>query len=348
MRTQKVVNGVTTNYHLEGDKVTYESNGTDKIYYTYDSEGDLISMNLSGTEYYYIRNVQGDIIGLFDKNGTQVVSYTYDTWGKLISTTGTLASTVGAKNPYRYRGYRYDGETGLYYLNARYYNAEWGRFINADAYGGNVGNLLSHNVFAYCMNNPVNMSDPSGQWGIPALLSVAARVVATVIATVATIVELPLIAVVGIAVVATAALVYEGVQLAKAISPKSSSSKSKAKTKAKTITNTNKKEQPTTKLYRAMDYVEYNRFTKSGGKFSNYAPERPNVMDTKWFATNSINAEKWGKALNPNGYKIIQITIPTKALNGMYYNPYLDGIGPAYNGTVPYMNAIIIDYGTVK
>ncbi|WP_236900406.1 RHS repeat-associated core domain-containing protein [Clostridium pasteurianum] len=75
-----------------------------------------------------------------------------------------MASTVGAKNPYRYRGYRYDGETGLYYLNARYYNAEWGRFINADAYGGNVGDLLSHNMFAYCMNNPVNMSDPSGNW----------------------------------------------------------------------------------------------------------------------------------------------------------------------------------------
>nr|WP_278335103.1 RHS repeat-associated core domain-containing protein [Clostridium pasteurianum] len=99
-----------------------------------------------------------------DTTRTQAVAYTYDTWGKLISTTGTLASTVGAKNPYRYRGYRYDGETGLYYLNARYYNAEWGRFINADAYGGNVGNLLSHNVFAYCMNNQVNMSDPSGNW----------------------------------------------------------------------------------------------------------------------------------------------------------------------------------------
>jgi RHS repeat-associated protein len=146
IRTQKVVNGVTTNYHLEGDKVTYESNGTDKIYYTYDSEGDLISMNLSGTEYYYIRNDQGDIIGLFDKAGIQVVAYTYDTWGKLISTTGTLASTVGAKNPYRYRGYRYDGETGLYYLNARYYNAEWGRFINADSCGGATAAQTSSKV----------------------------------------------------------------------------------------------------------------------------------------------------------------------------------------------------------
>jgi len=189
IRTQKVVNGVTTNYHLEGDKVTYESNGTDKIYYTYDSEGDLISMNLNETEYYYIRNAQGDIIGLFDKAGTQVVAYTYDTWGKLISTTGTLASTVGVKNPYRYRGYRYDGETGLYYLNARYYNAEWGRFINADAYGGNVGNLLSHNVFAYCMNNPVNMSDPSGNWpSFSGIIKAAKSVVKNIVKTVVTVV----------------------------------------------------------------------------------------------------------------------------------------------------------------
>jgi len=119
-------------------------------------------MDLNGVEYYYIRNVQGDIIGLFDKTGVQIVSYNYDTWGKLISTNGSLASTVGVKNPYRYRGYRYDTETGLYYLQSRYYNADWGRFINEDSMGGKTGELLSHNIFAYCKNNPVNMSDPSG------------------------------------------------------------------------------------------------------------------------------------------------------------------------------------------
>ena len=69
---------------------------------------------------------------------------------------------MSVKNPYRYRGYRYDTETGLYYLQSRYYNAEWGRFINADALGGSVGELLSHNVFAYCKNNPVNYFDPNG------------------------------------------------------------------------------------------------------------------------------------------------------------------------------------------
>ena len=119
-------------------------------------------MNLNGVEYYYIRNSQGDIIGLHDKTGTQVVSYIYDTWGKLISITGTLASSVGVKNPYRYRGYRYDIETGLYYLQSRYYNADWGRFINADATIGGVGELTGANVFMYCKNNPTTLKDPSG------------------------------------------------------------------------------------------------------------------------------------------------------------------------------------------
>ena len=118
-----------------------------------------------GTSYYYIRNAQGDIIGLFDSAGTQVVSYTYDTWGKLVSTTGSLAGTVGKENPYRYRGYRCDDETGLFYVGSRYYDPEIGRFINADdtdIFFEDQDSILEHNLFAYCFNNPVNMHDPDG------------------------------------------------------------------------------------------------------------------------------------------------------------------------------------------
>ena len=111
-------------------------------------------------QYFYIRNAQSDIIGIINSIGKQVVTYTYDTWGKLISITGDKA--LGEKNPYRYRGYRYDTETGYYYLQSRYYNPEWGRFLNADAIGGSIGELLSHNTFAYCNNNPVNAKDPNG------------------------------------------------------------------------------------------------------------------------------------------------------------------------------------------
>ncbi|GFP74301.1 DNRLRE domain-containing protein [Clostridium fungisolvens] len=167
IRTEKNVNGVITKYHLIDNRVTYETNGTDIIYYTYDNSNTLVSMNLNGVEYYYIKNVQGDIIGLFDKTGAQVVSYTYDSWGKLISIDGTLASSVGTKNPYRYREYRYDTETGLYYLQSRYYNADWGRFLNADdtsVLQASQSTLLGTNLFAYCGNNPTNYADPTGHW----------------------------------------------------------------------------------------------------------------------------------------------------------------------------------------
>ncbi|HEY9062031.1 MAG TPA: DNRLRE domain-containing protein [Pseudobacteroides sp.] len=138
IRTEKTVGSTTTVYHLDGDRVTYEDNGTDKIYYRYDASGMLVSMNLNGAEYFYVRNGQGDIIALVDKSAIE--------------------------NPYRYRGYRYDTETGLYYLQSRYYNPEWGRFINADSFMGNKGEILSHNLFAYCLNNPVNYLDPDGEF----------------------------------------------------------------------------------------------------------------------------------------------------------------------------------------
>lgn len=179
IRTEKNVNGVVSKYTLQGDKVVYEevTNGSsvDKIYYTYDGSSNLVSMNLNSVEYYYVRNLQGDIIGLIDKTGTRVVTYNYDSWGKLISIEGGLKDSVGVKNPYRYRGYRYDNETGIYYLQSRYYNPEWGRFINADSYLGTQGEILSFNLFAYCSNNPVNRNDPNGEfWGA---LAVAAGMV---------------------------------------------------------------------------------------------------------------------------------------------------------------------------
>ncbi|URZ05299.1 RHS repeat-associated core domain-containing protein [Clostridium felsineum] len=95
-----------------------------------------------------------------------MVSYTYDSFGKLIAIDGSLKDTVGQINPYRYKSYRYDSETGLYYLQSRYYNPEWGRFINADSITANQGELLSGNMFAYCENNPVNKADVDGNIGI--------------------------------------------------------------------------------------------------------------------------------------------------------------------------------------
>ena len=121
---------------------------------------------------------QNDIIRLIDGESNTVVEYAYDSWGTPLSTTGTLASTLGAQNPFRYRGYVYDAETGLYYVISRYYDPEIGRWINADNQLSTGSDLTGLNLFAYCGNNPVNRVDPSGQFWISAIIKAVVAVVA--------------------------------------------------------------------------------------------------------------------------------------------------------------------------
>ena len=165
-RITKTVNGTTYNYHYLGDQLVELTWGGNKLHFTYDSTGPL-SVNYNGTEYFYVRNAQGDVTGLVSASGTRVVTYTYDAWGNLLATTGSLAATLGEQNPLRYRGYVYDTETGFYYISSRYYDPEIGRFLNADdpeiIDGGN-DHILENNLFAYCFNNPVNMTDDTGYW----------------------------------------------------------------------------------------------------------------------------------------------------------------------------------------
>ncbi len=102
-----------------------------------------------------------------------MVEYSYDAWGKPLTKTSTLATTLGTLNPFRYRGYVYDDETGLYYLRSRYYNPVWGRFLNADSVIGKAGGLLQHNSFAYCLNNPVLLTDTNGHMALEAAPSLS-------------------------------------------------------------------------------------------------------------------------------------------------------------------------------
>ena len=104
----------------------------------------------------------------------------FDSWGKLLSTSGSLASTLGKDNPFRYRGYVYDEETGFYYLQSRYYNPEVGRFISSDVLLSTGQGVLGHNAYAYCLNNPVNREDSNGNWSMPNWLKVTIGAVALV------------------------------------------------------------------------------------------------------------------------------------------------------------------------
>ena len=155
-------------------------NTTKTLDFRYDNVGypyALIYNNGSTTAtYYYITNLQGDVMYLVDGNGIQVAAYTYDPYGKILSAYGSMAEI----NPLRYRGYYYDAETGFYYLQSRYYDPNTCRFINADGYASTGQGYLGHNMFAYCNNDPINKVDPTGESLIAAVLITAVAVVCAV------------------------------------------------------------------------------------------------------------------------------------------------------------------------
>ena len=175
IRTQKNSDGILTNYYYNGSLLiglTVGSGSSTRILrFSYDSSGSVVAVDYStdnGTTfntYYYLRNAQNDIVKLIDSSGSTVVEYCYDSWGKLLSTSGSLASTLGKNNPFRYRGYVYDEETGFYYLRSRYYDPEVRRFISADVLLSTGQGVLGHNAYAYCLNSPIIRVDLDGDFG---------------------------------------------------------------------------------------------------------------------------------------------------------------------------------------
>ena len=151
-----------TEYTLHGKNIVYWSSGTNTMHFFYDARNKPAVMTFNGTAYACLYNLQGDVIALIDSNGKKVVEYKYDAWGRILSKTGTMASTLGTLNPFRYRGYVYDEETGPYYLRSRYYNPEWARFLNADTRAGKISHLIAHNLFCYCLNTPIASIDATG------------------------------------------------------------------------------------------------------------------------------------------------------------------------------------------
>jgi len=122
-----------------------------------------------GTLYYFRKNLQGDVIGIYNENRQLVAKHEYSAFGEIISVTDLNGSDIANINPFRYRGYYYDTETELYYLITRYYDPVVGRFLNADVYTSTGKGFVGNNMFAYCLNNPVNMididgRDPTPQW----------------------------------------------------------------------------------------------------------------------------------------------------------------------------------------
>ena len=173
MRYKKVADGETTEYYYSGTQLLaeYNKNTWEMKYYFYDQTGVagmIYEGRFGGIRYYYFdKNTLGDVIAIRDDSGEVVAEYFYDAWGNILEERDPYNSGIASANPFRYRGYYYDSETGFYYLQTRYYDPEIGRFINADDYEL-VGTLASVpgqlNMYAYCGNNPVMGYDPYGTW----------------------------------------------------------------------------------------------------------------------------------------------------------------------------------------
>ena len=196
IRTSKNIRGVLHEYILNGSQIIAEKWENNLLIYIYDEAGSPIGLMYRNSTYasgvydsfFFEKNLQGDVIAVYDATGTKIGSYTYDAWGNFTTTVTSGNTTlenniVRYYNPFRYRSYFYDTETGWYYLQSRYYVPSLGRFLNAD--GQLNGGLLGYNLFAYCDNNPVNRIDYTGEaWWHWALAG--AVVVACLAATVVT------------------------------------------------------------------------------------------------------------------------------------------------------------------
>ena len=175
IRTSKTANNVKHSYYLNGSLIVAEQWSDKLIVYLYDSTGMPIGMMYRTTSYavdqwdvfWFEKNLQGDVVAIYSSNGIKVATYTYnDAWGNhTVSYSNGGVSTGAYYNPFRYRGYYYDTDLGMYYLQSRYYDPNTCRFINADGVMANVGgNILGNNLYVYCFNNPVNLIDGSGSW----------------------------------------------------------------------------------------------------------------------------------------------------------------------------------------
>ena len=158
---------VTHEYLTQSGKVVREtittSMDTTTLDFFYDESGRPFAFNYTPegstpNTYYYILNLQGDVVQIIDEGGVLQAEYVYSPWGEIISAEGDLAEI----NPLRYRGYYYDSETGFYYLQSRYYDPENHRFINADSYASTGQGFLGVNMFAYANNNPIIFGDAAG------------------------------------------------------------------------------------------------------------------------------------------------------------------------------------------
>lgn len=166
--------GLTTTYqYVNGQLLGEEHSDGTALRFTYDPFGALSGIQYksaygSTTDYYVRCTLNGDVDQIYDTSGNLLARYIYDSWGRTVSILNgsgqeiLTGDHIAVVNPIRYRGYYYDGESGLYYLQSRYYDAKTGRYVNPDGYVYTGQDMQSGNMYAYCGNNPIINIDPTG------------------------------------------------------------------------------------------------------------------------------------------------------------------------------------------
>ena len=177
MRFKKTVNGVRTCYYYNGSQLLMESKNGSRTWYIYGItgiEGMIVESGWQDSIYYFDKNTLGDVVAIRNEDGQIVATYEYDAWGNITYQSGSMADI----NPFRYRGYYYDNETGFYYLQTRYYDPTICRFINADNYElvSQLASTKELNMYAYCNNNPIMLTDETGEGLIIALILIGGAI----------------------------------------------------------------------------------------------------------------------------------------------------------------------------
>ena len=164
IRTSKTVNGVMHHYTLDGAKILKEAWGSNTIIPMYDNEDCVCGIIYNDAPYYFFKNLQGDVIAIVDKDAQTVAKYSYDAWGVCTISQDSSDCGIATVNPFRYRGYYYDSEIGMYYLQTRYYDPSVGRFVNGDnpVLESAAGIIRECNIYMYCNNCPIMGSDSYG------------------------------------------------------------------------------------------------------------------------------------------------------------------------------------------